>query len=162
MHVVRLADCPWVAWRNGGGRTRELATWGDGGEWRLRVSVAEIAADGAFSSFDGIDRWFAVLAGNGVALTLPNGVREIFSGDDATMFSGESAPYCRLLDGPTLDLNVMLRRGTGRLTLTRSPVRAREPVVWRGVFTGDTLWWSDEPTDFLPPVDTGWWIRLDS
>lgn len=54
-------------WRNGGGTTRELLAWPRGAaEWQLRISVADITRDGAFSRFDGIDRGFAVVDGAGV------------------------------------------------------------------------------------------------
>ncbi len=62
------------AWRNGGGQTRELLAWPAQGPWRLRISRADIDADGPFSAFPGVTRWFTVLQGAGVALTL-DGVR---------------------------------------------------------------------------------------
>ena len=54
-----------VPWKNGGGVTRELLRLpaGSGDDWTLRISVADIAADGPFSPFPGITRWFAVLTG---------------------------------------------------------------------------------------------------
>mgnify|MGYP003694612933 CR=1 FL=1 len=36
----------------------------------MRVSVADVATDGPFSTFAGVDRWFAVLDGAGVVLTI--------------------------------------------------------------------------------------------
>ena len=39
---VRLADCAFVPWRNGVGRTRELLAWPTAADWLVRVSVAEI------------------------------------------------------------------------------------------------------------------------
>ena len=58
-----------VPWKNGGGVTRELLRLpaGSGEDWTLRISVADIAADGPFSPVPGITRWFAVLTGAGVA-----------------------------------------------------------------------------------------------
>ena len=50
-HTVALADVPAQAWRNGGGTMRELLAWPDASDWQLRVSVAEIEADGPFSAF---------------------------------------------------------------------------------------------------------------
>mgnify|MGYP000415291841 CR=1 FL=1 len=44
--VERMAPQPW---RNGGGFTRELLAWPSADDWQLRISVAEIARDGAFS-----------------------------------------------------------------------------------------------------------------
>ena len=66
---VRVVDTAPQAWRNGGGSTRELLAWPAGADWRVRVSVAEIGADGPFSAFDGVERWFAVLSGAGVVLS---------------------------------------------------------------------------------------------
>jgi hypothetical protein len=145
MNVVRLADCPYVPWRNGGGRTRELLAWPSAQEWQVRVSVAEIEADGPFSAFPGIDRWFAVLDGAGVILTLPSGERIVRPGDRALAFSGAAAPGCRLIDGPTRDLNLMLRRG------------ARG--AWRGLFADGALWWSDDPREALP-TQRGWRLTM--
>ena len=33
-------------WRNGGGRTRELLAWPDAQAWSVRISLAEIEAEG--------------------------------------------------------------------------------------------------------------------
>ena len=70
---VRLADCPPQPWRNGGGVTRELLAWPQAADWRLRVSVADIERDGPFSPFPGVDRWFAVIEGDGVELRCRTG-----------------------------------------------------------------------------------------
>ena len=59
--IVALADVPPTAWKNGGGVTRELLAWPPGDDWQVRISVAEITADGPFSSFPGVARWFSVL-----------------------------------------------------------------------------------------------------
>jgi uncharacterized protein len=146
MNVVRLADCPEQPWRNGGGRARELLAWPSATEWQVRVSVASIEADGPFSPYPGIDRWFAVLSGAGVVLALPQGEVALWPGTAAVAFAGEAAPPCRLIDGPTQDLNLMLCRG------------ARTP--WRGVFDGDTLHWSDDANKALPAL-RGWHLGSD-
>jgi uncharacterized protein len=141
MNVVRLADCPETPWRNGGGRTRELLAWPSAAEWQVRVSVAGIEADGPFSPYPGINRWFAVLAGTGVVLTLPQGEATLGPGSAAVAFPGEAAPDCRLIDGPTQDLNLMLRRGAS--------------TCWRGVFDGEALHWSDDADAAIPAL-SGW------
>lgn len=161
MNVVRLADCPFVPWRNGGGRTRELLAWPRAGDWLVRVSVAEIEADGPFSPFPGIDRCFAVLEGAGVELALPGGAVRLGPADDALAFPGEAAPGCRLLDGPTRDLNLMARREAGRLSMRRHPTRATAPL-WRGLFADDALWWTDDPSSVLPTHGSGWWLTLEN
>jgi uncharacterized protein len=152
MNTVHLADCPFVPWVNVGGRTRELLAWPRRDDWQVRVSVAEIEADGPFSSLPGIDRCFAVLEGAGVVLTLPSGARALGPHDDALAFPGEAAPHCRLIAGPTRDLNLMLRRGHGQATMCRTPTAATR---WRGLYADGTLWWSDDPLDPLPARD-GW------
>jgi len=65
--VVQLGDAAPRRWRNGGGVTRELPAWPSPQEWRVRVSVADVEREGPFSSFPGVDRWFAVIDGAGVA-----------------------------------------------------------------------------------------------
>jgi len=111
--IVALADVPAAPWKNGGGVTRELLAWPPGGDWQVRVSVAEIAADGPFSSFSHVHRWFAVLEGGGVALTIDGVERRCRPGDAPIAFAGSAKVDCRLLDGPSRDLNLMLRGGAG-------------------------------------------------
>jgi environmental stress-induced protein Ves len=152
MKRVRLADCADVPWRNGGGRTRELLAWPDAIDWQVRVSVATIEADGPFSAYPGIDRCFAVLDGAGVLLALPEGEQRLGPGDDALCFAGEAAPMCRLLDGPTRDLNLMVRRGAATATMQRARLG---PSRWRGLYADGTLWWSDDPQELLPDLP-GW------
>jgi environmental stress-induced protein Ves len=153
MRAVLLEDCAFVPWANGGGRTRELLAWPRRDDWVVRVSVAEIDADGPFSSLPGIDRCFAVLEGAGVELALPGGAQRLTPRDAAVAFPGEAAPKCRLLDGPTRDLNLMVRRGAGTASMQRIPA----PIAsrWRGVFADGTLYWSDDPLEPLPAF-TGW------
>jgi len=110
--VVRTIDVPAQKWRNGGGATRELLAWPPGGDWQVRVSVADIEADGPFSAFPGVERWFTALQGGGVELTVAGTVHRLQRGDAPLRFAGDAATSCRLIDGPTRDLNLMLR-GTG-------------------------------------------------
>ncbi|HET9821068.1 MAG TPA: HutD family protein [Burkholderiaceae bacterium] len=158
MNTTRLADVPLVPWRNGGGRTRELLAWPAREEWLVRVSVAEIEADGPFSAFPGVDRAFAVLSGAGVVLALPAGPRRLEAGQSVD-FGGEAAPACRLLGGPTRDLNLMVRRGAGRAHLAPAPTHRASR--WRGLFADGTLWWTDDPTEPLPP-HAGWHLALET
>ena len=90
-----------------------MAAHPQGADWASfawRVSIAEIASGGPFSSFAGIDRRLVVLDGGMV-------LRGI--GDDAiamrpydcVAFAGEAQVTSELADGPTRDFNVMTRRG---------------------------------------------------
>ncbi|RRV40830.1 HutD family protein [Pseudomonas sp. o96-267] len=104
-----------MPWKNGGGTTVELAiSPADAGleGFAWRISTAQVAVDGAFSSFPGIDRSLAVLAGDGMCLQRADGRREmLLSGDAIAVFRGEEAISAQLLGGPITDLNLMTRRG---------------------------------------------------
>ena len=113
--VVRCIDVPPRPWRNGGGTTRELLAWPAGNDWQLRISVAEIEADGPFSAYPGVERWFTVLQGAGVELAIAGVPHHLRRGDAPLCFDGEAVANCRLLDGPTRDLNLMLRNASGNL-----------------------------------------------
>jgi environmental stress-induced protein Ves len=98
-------------WKNGGGVTRELLRLpaGSQDDWTLRISVADIDADGPFSPFPGVTRWFVVLDGAGVRLRYADRTLDVRCGDAPLRFDGAEAPGCALLDGRTRDLNVMVR-----------------------------------------------------
>ncbi len=140
VQVVELAHVAPTPWKNGGGTTRDLLAWPDAAHWHLRISVAAIERDGPFSDFSGIDRWFAVLRGVGVALRMGGERYEIRRGAPPLQFDGALAPMCWLLDGPTSDLNLMVRRDAGRVACsTRRRARTgRRPVP--GV-----AWWPPMP-----------------
>ena len=116
--IIRLADCPVVPWKNGGGTTTEIALSPEGAgldafDWR--VSMAEVASDGPFSLFPGIDRTLTVLAGEGMELRIEG--REpvmLGQGSDPVAFPGDVPTSAVLKKGPIRDLNVMTRRGRFR------------------------------------------------
>jgi environmental stress-induced protein Ves len=117
-HRINALDIVPQAWRNGGGQTRELWVWPPAAsarpdDWRLRISLADITQDGPFSAFEGVARWFTVVSGAGVVLTLPGGPLSLRPGDAPLAFDGAIAPACSLLAGPTQDLNLMTRHGQG-------------------------------------------------
>jgi hypothetical protein len=113
--LVRSADVPPQPWRNGGGQTRVLLTCPPGANWRLRLSMADIQADGPFSVFEGVQRWLAVLDGAGVGLRIAGKSQHQTPDSPPLRFSGDSATDCWLTDGPTRDLNLMLRGCAGGL-----------------------------------------------
>ncbi|MES2785165.1 MAG: HutD family protein [Pseudomonadota bacterium] len=102
-------------WRNGGGITRELLAWPSVEEWTVRISVADVTRAGPFSSFPGVQRWFAVLSGEGVELTVDAAVRRLTPADPAFAFGGDATVECRLLGGATLDLNLMVKSRPARM-----------------------------------------------
>lgn len=130
--VITVQDTPPQAWRNGGGQTRELLAWPSPQHWQLRLSVADIEADGPFSVFPGVQRWFVALQGAGVDLSIKGQACRVEVGDMPLCFDGADPAHCRLTKGPTRDLNLMLRGVTGAL------VPAMPGVAWptRGTLCG--------------------------
>lgn len=136
--TLHRIDVPAVmpqAWRNGGGQTRELLVWPATGPWQLRISRADIDRDSAFSAFDGVTRWLAVLQGAGVALQFGSAKHEQRPGDAALKFDGSQAPDCRLIDGPTQDLNLMAIGGHSHMTMAQTGVAWDAPHTMRGLYT---------------------------
>jgi environmental stress-induced protein Ves len=141
MQTVRLDAIAPTPWKNGGGTTRDLLAWPPGEPWNLRISVAEIARDGPFSDYTGFDRWFTVLRGAGVALQLGADRWEQRLGAPPLRFDGALAPMCRLLDGATSDLNLLVRRDAGRGTMAIAHADHDwvSPIAWRALFTTHAL-----------------------
>ncbi|MCX4574361.1 HutD family protein [Streptomyces sp. NBC_01571] len=105
-----------VPWKNGGGVTREIAAWPeDAGmdDFRWRVSLADVGADGPFSSFDGVDRTLTMAEGAGMDLTVGGEHHRVDTPFVPRSFPGDLPTGCRLLAGPVVNLNVMWRRGDG-------------------------------------------------
>ena len=108
-NVIALADLPPQPWRNGGGLTRELLALPGDRDWTVRISVAEVSRDGPFSSFPGVERWFAVLSGDGVRLLVDRTEHELTTRDQPLRFDGGVPVSCQLLVGATEDFNLMVR-----------------------------------------------------
>lgn len=123
VRLLRAHDYRRMAWKNGGGITTEIARSPGDGDFDWRISIAEIAEDGDFSIFPGVDRELMLLDGGGV---------ELLVGSDAPVtltqryqkhvFPGEAPVSCHLLDGPTRDFNVMIRRGRLNAELLARPL----------------------------------------
>jgi environmental stress-induced protein Ves len=112
-HSDTLAAMPW---KNGGGATREIASWPPGaglGDFGWRVSIASIAAAGPFSVFKGMDRHIMLLGGDGVRLQSGDGQLDhrLDTPHVPFAFSGDAAIDCSLLGCASSDFNVMTRRG---------------------------------------------------
>jgi environmental stress-induced protein Ves len=118
MSIIRLRDCPAVPWKNGMGRTRELAVHPAGAgmdTFAWRASVAEVDSAAPFSAFDGVDRYIALLEGAGFTMTLDDGRRHALTAPFTPYaFPGEAKVTIALQGGPTRDFNLMLRRSKAR------------------------------------------------
>ncbi|MFK0218301.1 HutD family protein [Streptomyces vinaceus] len=137
VRILRAGDRAAVAWKNGGGVTREIAAWPEGAsmaDFGWRASLAEVAADGPFSAFPGVDRTLTLAEGAGMDLTVAGERRLVDERYAPQEFPGDAPTDCRLLGGPVVNFNVMYRRDR---------VRARTAVV-RGTLAlaaaeGETL-----------------------
>ena len=127
MRLLRNSDALRSRWKNDGGWTTVLASDppldienASQGQFRWRVSIAEIEQDGAFSIFPGVDRELLLLAGKGIELDFSgDGTLTLQQRFQSARFRGEDDVYCRLLAGPTQDFNVMARRDVQAQTMAR-------------------------------------------
>lgn len=117
-------------WKNGGGFTTELAIHREGVDrWLWRLSVAEVEQFGDFSDFSGYERTIMLLAGNGMELVFDgNATRRINALYRPFVFDGSCKTYCRLLDGPVTDMNLIVDRGRATGVMSVLPVDTTERV----------------------------------
>ncbi len=145
--IIHALGVPPQPWRNGGGQTRELLAWPNAQSWQVRISLADIAQDGAFSAFPGVQRWFGVVQGAGVALQFADRQVTQTLADSALQFDGAAAPFCSLLSGATQDMNLMLRSDDAAQACMHQAV---EGVAWqsnlplRALFTTAAGVWCDD------------------
>lgn len=123
MNTIVVSEMPATPWRNGGGLTRELLAWPSPQDWRVRISVAQVDHAGPFSAYPGVERWFAVLSGAGVRLSIDGATHELGARSAPLRFDGGAACTCELADGPTTDLNLMLRGVSGSMQRLKGPLR---------------------------------------
>jgi environmental stress-induced protein Ves len=110
--IIRRSSFRATPWKNGGGITHEairVPPTGDAFLWR--VSVAQIDSSGPFSDFAGYDRKMVLLRGRGITLQFGSGERcALRSVGDWVEFDGAMSTHCELLDGPCVDLNLMVSK----------------------------------------------------
>ncbi|MFF3651552.1 HutD family protein [Streptomyces sp. NPDC002181] len=144
VRILRAGDREAVAWKNGGGVTREIAAWPEGAamaDFGWRISLAEVAADGPFSAFPGVDRTLTLAEGAGMDLTVAGARRLVDERYAPQEFPGDVPTGCRLVDGPVVNFNVMYRRDRvraetavvrGTLALAAAPQETLLVVALRG------------------------------
>jgi environmental stress-induced protein Ves len=160
IQAERVAAQPW---RNGGGQTRELLAWPNASDWKLRISRAEIASDGPFSAFAGVQRWFVVISGKGVVLHMPMADGrtqdlQLLPGHTPLHFEGNLAPGCSLIDGATQDLNLMARDGTACMHAVEMGHPWLGDFTMRGLYTACSGVWSDGVDWVVLPANCLLWI----
>ena len=136
--VLRAAGRTPVAWKNGGGFTREVAVEPHGGDlegFDWRVSIAEIGTPGPFSPFPGIERRLAVISGR-LSLAIDGRPAVTLTPEsDAAEFPGEVPVFAEPLGAPVTDLNLMTRRARCSASLRRRFVRGAAVLEPRAATT---------------------------
>jgi environmental stress-induced protein Ves len=128
LSLVRFARTTSQPWSNGLGTTREIVrSPPDGARFDWRISVADVEADGPFSTFAGIDRTIVLCEGPRMVLTVDGQRIDLVEGVPCT-FSGDAVTTCRVPGGPTRDLNVMCDRLTTGATTRVVHVQGRHVV----------------------------------
>ena len=117
VRVLTPDDYRSMPWKNGAGRTTEIAAHPAGAaldtfDWR--VSIADVARDGPFSAFPGIDRTIVLLEGAGMHLDGAGRATALTTPFVPHDFRGDEAVDCTLVAGPCRDFNAMFRRGRAR------------------------------------------------
>jgi uncharacterized protein len=101
--IIRTADVAPQPWAGGGGTTRELRRAADGA-WRL--SLAEVDADGPFSSFPGRHRLLTVVDGPVLRLVV-DGVESLVEPRRPFAFDGGAEVVASVPEGAVRVLNVI-------------------------------------------------------
>ena len=112
LQIIRKASFKATPWKNGGGITHEaLREPASGDPFRWRVSVAHIDASGPFSEFAEYNRTMVLLRGAGVELRFADRVnRTLRNEGEMVEFDGAIAAQCELINGPCVDLNLMVNK----------------------------------------------------
>ncbi|GAA1687439.1 hypothetical protein GCM10009745_35270 [Kribbella yunnanensis] len=140
LRVLRHADYRRVEWKNGRGLTYEMArsevAQSEGAafedadfDWRL--SFAAVERPGPFSTFPGVDRIITLASGRQLTLTMADGEVQVLRPFEPFAFPGE-AEVRGVPSGPTMNLNVMTRRGRTAATVVCHRIDGQQLVDLRG------------------------------
>lgn len=154
MRRLTTSDYRRMPWKNGGGTTTELVVepLPDAARFLYRASIADVAADGPFSRFEGYDRHIVLLEGAGMTLACGAHGDITLARHAPRTFSGDWPVNGRLTAGPVRDFNLMVDRAhatsslevrslSGELVVGASGtaiVHVLEGVL-EGAAVGDTL-----------------------
>ena len=137
VRVLTASDFLDMPWKNGGGRTLQLAIHPPGAtletfDWR--VSIATVERSGPFSAFPGCTRTLMLLDGDGFELDIA-GRRVVLDRPlEPVTFSGDDPVSCRLLGGPSHDFGVITRNGRAKASITIERIHGqRQLAVRRGM-----------------------------
>jgi environmental stress-induced protein Ves len=102
-------------WKNGGGESRQVLIYppnSDLDNFGYRITIANVASDGPFSRFEGVDRSLLLLSGDGISLHFKDNITPIFLNPASKLLqiAGEDEIDCGLIGSEVIDFNVMTRR----------------------------------------------------
>jgi environmental stress-induced protein Ves len=99
-----------MPWANGRGTSYEIASdRNDAEEWTWRLAMAPVNEDGAFSRIECVNRFLAVVEGNGMLLSVDRKKLQCRP-MQVVRFRGDAITDATLTDGPITDVNLMIRR----------------------------------------------------
>ena len=99
-----------MPWANGRGTSYEIASdRNEAGEWAWRLAMAPVNEDGPFSRIECVDRSLAVVEGAGMLLSVDRKKLQCLP-MQVVRFRGDAITEAALLDGPIMDINLMVRR----------------------------------------------------
>jgi environmental stress-induced protein Ves len=99
-----------MPWANGRGTSYEIASdRNESGEWTWRLAMAPVNEDGAFSRIECVNRFLAVVEGNGMLLSVDRKKLQCRP-MQVVRFRGDAITDATLTDGPITDINLMIRR----------------------------------------------------
>jgi hypothetical protein len=99
-----------MPWANGRGTSYEIASdRNESGEWTWRLAMAPVNEDGAFSRIECVNRFLAVVEGEGMLLSVDRKKLQCLP-MQVVRFRGDAITDAALTDGPIMDINLMIRR----------------------------------------------------
>lgn len=115
---LKLSDCPEGVWKNGQGKTRQVAIFPpraslEHNDFHWRLSSASVLGPGPFSRFENRERWLIVWKGQGLLLNdqklLPH---------QPLSFKGDEMIEASLLNDPVVDMGLIYDPGKVRAGLS--------------------------------------------
>jgi environmental stress-induced protein Ves len=108
-----------MPWANGRGTSYEIVSdRNESDEWTWRLAMAPVNEDGPFSRIECVNRFLAVIQGNGMLLSVDRKKVQCRP-MQVVRFRGDAITDAMLTDGPITDINLMIRRkeADGEMTI---------------------------------------------
>jgi uncharacterized protein len=138
MRILRASEHKTYEWKNGKGSTTQLLIHPEDASldtFDYRINTARVTGDEPFSRLPGVRRTMFILQGGGLRLALEGGKHVDITRDSPPFqFTGDSETDAHLIDGPTVDFNIMSRNGYDHVA-TRVHVISRSELDVTGSLT---------------------------